>query len=205
MTPNLHLWLIPILPLMGSAINGLFGKRFSRQTVAAVALTFCGVAFFMALWIAAQFTSLSLPHVETVATWLRSGDFTANFSFYLDQLSLVMLLVVTGVGFLIHIYSVGYMWEEGGYYRFFSYLNLFMFFMLTLVLASNYLLMFIGWEGVGLASYLLIGFWFTKDSAAAAGKKTFIVNRIGDFGFFIPLVLLIHNFGSLYFQPRFHL
>jgi len=203
MTPNLHLWLIPVLPLIGAAINGLFGKRFSRPTVAAVALTFCGAAFAMALWIAAQFASLSLLHIETVGTWLRSGDFTADFSFYLDQLSLVMLLVVTGVGFLIHIYSVSYMWEEGGYYRFFSYLNLFMFFMLTLVLASNYLLMFIGWEGVGLASYLLIGFWFTKDSAAAAGKKAFIVNRIGDFGFLIALFLIIKHFGSLDFQQVF--
>ena len=126
-----------------------------------------------------------------------------DFSFYLDQLSLVMLLVVTGVGFLIHIYSVGYMWEEGGFYRFFAYLNLFMFFMLTLVLASNYLLMFIGWEGVGLASYLLIGFWFTKDSAASAGKKAFIVNRIGDFGFLIALFLLIKHFGSLNFDQVF--
>ena len=106
-----------------------------------------------------------------------------------------MLLVVTGVGFLIHIYSVGYMWEEGGYYRFFAYLNLFMFFMLTLVLASNYLLMFIGWEGVGLASYLLIGFFFLRDSAAAAGKKAFIVNRIGDFGFLIALFLIITAFS----------
>ncbi len=111
-----------------------------------------------------------------------------------------MLLVVTGVGFLIHIYSVGYMWEEGGFYRFFTYLNLFMFFMLTLVLASNYLVMFIGWEGVGLASYLLIGFWFTKDSAASAGKKAFIVNRVGDFGFLIALFLLIKHFGSLNFE-----
>ena len=177
MTPNLHLWLIPILPLIGAAINGLFGKRFSRQAVATVALGFCGAAFVMALWIAAQFSSLSLPHVEVVTSWLNSGGFSVDYSFALDQLSLVMLLIVTGVGFLIHIYSVGYMWEEGGYYRFFSYLNLFMFFMLTLVLASNYLLMFVGWEGVGLASYLLIGFWFTKDSAAAAGKKAFIVNR----------------------------
>ena len=126
-----------------------------------------------------------------------------DFAFYLDQLSLVMLLVVTGVGFLIHIYSVGYMWEEGGFYRFFAYLNLFMFFMLTLVLASNYLLMFIGWEGVGLASYLLIGFWFTKDSAASAGKKAFIVNRIGDFGFLIALFLLIKHFGSLNFEQVF--
>jgi NADH-quinone oxidoreductase subunit L len=115
-----------------------------------------------------------------------------------------MLLVVTGVGFVIHIYSVGYMWEEGGFYRFFSYLNLFMFFMLTLVLANNYLQMFIGWEGVGLASYLLIGFWFTKDSAASAGKKAFIANRVGDFGFLIALFLMIQHFGSLNFDQVFH-
>jgi NADH-quinone oxidoreductase subunit L len=203
MTPNLHLWIIPLLPLAGAAINGLLGKRFSRRTVAAVALGFCGAAFLMALWIAAQFSSLSLPYSETLASWIRSGAFSVDFAFYLDQLSLVMLLVVTGVGFLIHIYSVGYMWEEGGYYRFFSYLNLFMFFMLTLVLASNYLLMFIGWEGVGLASYLLIGFWFTKDSAAAAGKKAFIVNRIGDFGFLIALFLIIQHFNTLDFQRVF--
>ena len=204
MTPNLHLWLIPLLPLAGGAINGLLGKRFSRRLVSAVALTSAGAAFAMAVWIAAQFSSLlPLPHIETLAPWLRSGSFNVDFAFYLDQLSLVMLLVVTGVGFLIHIYSVGYMWEEGGYYRFFSYLNLFMFFMLTLVLASSYLLMFIGWEGVGLASYLLIGFWFTKDSAAAAGKKAFIVNRIGDFGFLIALFLLIKHFGSLDFDKVF--
>jgi NADH-quinone oxidoreductase subunit L len=205
MMPNLYLWLIPVLPLVGAAINGLFGKRFSRQTVSAIALGFCGAAFVMALWIAAQFSSLTLPHVERLASWIRAGDFQADFAFYLDQLSLVMLLVVTGVGFLIHIYSVGYMWEEGGFYRFFSYLNLFMFFMLTLILASNYLLMFVGWEGVGLASYLLIGFWFTKDSAASAGKKAFIVNRIGDFGFLIALFLMIKHFGSLSFEPVFRI
>ena len=203
MTPNLHLWLIPLLPLIGSAINGLFGRRFPRRTVAAVALAFCGAAFAMALWVAIQFSSVTVPHVEFLATWIRAGNFQADFAFYLDQLSLVMLLVVTGVGFLIHIYSVGYMWEEGGFYRFFSYLNLFMFFMLTLVLANNYLLMFIGWEGVGLASYLLIGFFFLRDSAAAAGKKAFIVNRIGDFGFLIALFLLIKHFGSLNFEQLF--
>jgi NADH-quinone oxidoreductase subunit L len=205
MTPNLYLWLIPVLPLVGAAVNGLFGKRFSRQTVSAIALGFCGAAFVMALWIAARFSSLTLPHVERVESWIRAGDFQADFGFYLDQLSLVMLLVVTGVGFLIHIYSVGYMWEEGGFYRFFAYLNLFMFFMLTLILASNYLLMFVGWEGVGLASYLLIGFWFTKDSAASAGKKAFIVNRIGDFGFLIALFLMIKHFGSLSFEPVFRI
>jgi len=205
MTPNLHLWLIPLLPLVGAVVNGMFGKRFSRQTVSGVALTFSGAAFAKVLVIAAQFSSLNLPHVETVAAWIRAGSFQADFAFYLDSLSLVMLLVVTGVGFLIHIYSIGYMWEEDGFYRFFAYLNLFMFFMLTLVLASNYLVMFIGWEGVGLASYLLIGFWFTKDEAASAGKKAFIVNRIGDFGFLIALFLMIQHFGSLDFTQVFQI
>ncbi|HUJ94510.1 MAG TPA: NADH-quinone oxidoreductase subunit L [Terriglobales bacterium] len=203
MTPHLHLWLIPVLPLIGAAINGFLGKKFSRPAVVSVALAFCGAAFAMALWIAAQFSSLPIPVLETFAPWLRAGSLHVDFAFYLDQLSLVMILVVTGVGFLIHIYSVGYMWEEGGFYRFFSYLNLFMFFMLTLVLAGNYLVMFIGWEGVGLASYLLIGFWFTKDSAASAGKKAFIVNRIGDFGFLIGLFLMIKHFGSLDFGQVF--
>jgi len=204
MNPNLNLWLIPILPLAGAAINGFLGNKSSRQAITTVALFFSGAAFAMALWVAARFSSLSLPYQEFVAHWIRSGSFSADFAFYLDQLSLVMLLVVTGVGFLIHVYSIGYMWEDPSYYRFFSYLNLFMFFMLTLVLAGNYLLMFIGWEGVGLASYLLIGFWFTKDSAASAGKKAFIVNRIGDFGFLIALFLLIKHFGSLNFAQVFH-
>ena len=166
---TLHLWLIPVLPLIGAAINGLLGRRFSRQNVAAVALGFCGASLVWALYVAAR--SSSLPYVEHLAPWIRAGNFQSDFSFYLDQLSLVMLLVVTGVGFLIHIYSVGYMCEEGGLYRFFSYLNLFMFFMLTLVLASNYLVMFIGWEGVGLASYLLIGFWFTKTRPHRRARK----------------------------------
>ena len=203
MNPNLNLWLIPILPLAGAAINGLLGKRSSRRAVTTIALFFSGAAFAMALLVGLRFSSLALPYQEFFAHWIRSGSFSADFAFYLDQLSLVMLLVVTGVGFLIHIYSVGYMWDDPSYYRFFAYLNLFMFFMLTLVLANNYLLMFIGWEGVGLASYLLIGFWFTKDSAASAGKKAFIVNRIGDFGFLIALFLLIKHFGSLNFDSVF--
>jgi NADH-quinone oxidoreductase subunit L len=204
MNPNLNLWLIPVLPLAGAAINGFFGKKSSRTAVTTVALFFSAAAFAMALFVAAKFSSLTLPYQEYVAHWIRSGSFTVDFEFYLDQLSLVMLLVVTGVGFLIHVYSVGYMWEDPGYYRFFSYLNLFMFFMLTLILAGNYLMMFIGWEGVGLASYLLIGFWFTKDSAASAGKKALIVNRIGDFAFLIALFLLIKHFGSLNFEQVFH-
>jgi NADH-quinone oxidoreductase subunit L len=203
MTPNPYLWVIPILPLAGAAINGFFGRRSSKKAISAVALVFCGAAFAMALFMAASFSSASAPYYFDLAHWIRSGDFQVDFSFYLDQLSLVMLLVVTGVGFLIHIYSVGYMWDDDGYYRFMAYLNLFMFFMLTLVLAKNYLVMFIGWEGVGLASYLLIGFWFTKDSAASAGKKAFIVNRIGDFGFLIALFLMIQHFGSLDFTHVF--
>jgi len=197
------LWMIPILPLAGAAINGFFGRKASRNAISAVALVFCGAAFAVALWIALHFSSASSPYYFPLAHWIRSGSFSVDFDFYLDQLSLVMLLVVTGVGFLIHIYSVGYMWEDDGYYRFMSYLNLFMFFMLTLVLAKNYLVMFIGWEGVGLASYLLIGFWFTKDSAASAGKKAFIVNRIGDFGLLIALFLMIKHFGSLDFTQVF--
>jgi NADH-quinone oxidoreductase subunit L len=204
MTANLHLWLIPILPLVGAAINGLLGKRFSRNLVTAVGLSFPGAAFALGLWVASEFPSLATGvYRESLAVWMRAGDFRVDFGFYLDQLSLIMLLVVSGVGFLIHIYSVGYMWEEGGFYRFFSYLNLFLFFMLTLVLASSYLVLFIGWEGVGLASYLLIGFWFTRDSAASAGKKAFIVNRVGDFGFLIALFLLIKHFGSLNFDSLF--
>ncbi len=205
MTPTLNplLWIIPILPLAGAAINGFFGRNSSKKAISTVALVFCGAAFVVALWIALTFSSASSPYYFPLAHWLRSGSFQVDFEFYLDQLSLVMLLVVTGVGFLIHIYSVGYMWDDDGYYRFMAYMNLFMFFMLTLVLAKNYLVMFIGWEGVGLASYLLIGYWFTKDSAAAAGKKAFIVNRIGDFGFLIALFLMIKHFGSLDFTHVF--
>jgi NADH-quinone oxidoreductase subunit L len=203
MTSSLNLWLIPVLPLAGAAINGFLGKKSSKTAVSVIGLFFSGAAFLWALSVAWRFSSVALPYQEYLAHWIRSGSFSVDFAFYLDQLSLIMLLVVTGVGFLIHIYSVGYMWEDPSYYRFFTYLNLFMFFMLTLVLANNYLLMFIGWEGVGLASYLLIGFWFTKDSAASAGKKAFIVNRIGDFGFLIGLFLIIQHFGSLNFTQVF--
>ncbi len=199
----MHLWIIPLLPLAGAAINGLLGKRFSRGLVGAIALGSTALAFAMALWVAAQFMGLppdQIPHIERYGTWLSAGPFSAEFGIYLDQLSLVMMLVVTGVGFLIHVYSVGYMEHEGGYYRYFAYLNIFMFFMLTLVLANNYLLMFVGWEGVGLASYLLIGFWFLKKSAADAGKKAFIANRVGDCGFLIALFLLIKHFGTLQYD-----
>jgi NADH-quinone oxidoreductase subunit L len=203
MTSSLNLWLIPVLPLAGAAINGFLGKRSSRTAASTVGLFFSGAAFAWALSVVLRLSSFALPYQEYVAHWIRSGTFTVDFALYLDQLSLIMLLVVTGVGFLIHVYSVGYMWDDPSYYRFFTYLNLFMFFMLTLILANNYLVMFIGWEGVGLASYLLIGFWFTKDSAASAGKKAFIVNRIGDFGFLIALFLIIQHYHSLNFTQVF--
>ena len=143
------------------------------------------------------------PYVKQFFDWIVAGNFRAGFDLQLDQLTVVMLLVVTGVGFLIHIYSTGYMAHEEGYYRFFSYLNLFMFFMLILVLAANYVLLFVGWEGVGLCSYLLIGFYFLQKSAADAGKKAFIVNRIGDFGFMLGMFLLFRTFHSLDFGTVF--
>src|SRR5689334_6450438 len=206
-SPNLNLWLIPILPLIGSAINGIFGKRFPRSLVAAIALIFPGASLGWAVWVVTQFSAIpqaQLPHIERLCPWIEVGQiFRVDYGFYLDQLSVTMLLIVTGVGFLIHIYSVGYMAEEGGYYRFFSYLNLFMFFMLTLVLAHSYLLMFVGWEGVGLASYLLIGFFFLRPSAAQAGKKAFIANRVGDYGFLLGMFLLIKQFGTLDYDRVF--
>ncbi len=203
---SLHLWIIPVLPLAGAAINGLFGKRFSKALVNTIALGSTAIAFAYAIWVAIQFFGLpaeQVPYIEHHFTWIGAAGFSAEFGFWLDQLSLVMMLIVSGVGFVIHIFSVGYMAEDDGYYRYFSYLNLFMFFMLTLVLANNYLLMFVGWEGVGLASYLLIGFWFLKKSAADAGKKAFITNRVGDFGFLIALFLLVKHFGTLQYDGVF--
>src|SRR5579864_408781 len=201
--PALNLWIIPLLPLVGAAINGLFGRRFKNSLVSAVALLFTAASFAYAVWAAMQWWGHTDAYIQNLGDWISAGGFHAPFGFYLDRLSTVMMLIVTGVGFLIHVYSVGYMAHEGGYYRFFSYLNLFMFFMLTLVLANNYLLMFVGWEGVGLASYLLIGFFFLKNSAADAGKKAFIVNRIGDFAFLIGMFLIIQNFGSLNYDVVF--
>jgi NADH-quinone oxidoreductase subunit L len=196
----MQLWLIPVLPLIGSAINGIFGRRFNKTTIKAIALAFPGASMLYAWYIA---MAAHLPVLESHGVWIQSGNFSVGYGFQLDQLSLLMMLVVTTIGFVIHVYATGYMEHEGGYYRFFSYLNLFMFFMLMLVLADNYLLMFVGWEGVGLASYLLIGFFFLRDSAAAAGKKAFIVNRVGDFSFLIALFLLIQHFGTLKFTEVF--
>jgi NADH-quinone oxidoreductase subunit L len=201
MNESLHLWLIPLLPFIGFVLNGLLGRRLPKTVVRAIALL-APLGSFLIVLSASRlaFQPGSLPHTETYGTWITAGFLNIDISFVLDQLSLVMLLVITGVGFLIHIYSVGYIYSDDGYWRYFAYLNLFLFFMTTLVLAGNALLMFVGWEGVGLASYLLIGFWFQKKSAADAGKKAFIVNRIGDFGFLIGLFLLLANFGTLTFS-----
>ena len=204
-TPLLDLlWIIPALPLLGAAINGLFGKNWPNKIVNTVALGSTGLSFLAAVEAVREFFTggQQLVH-KHFFDWITAGNFTAGFDLQMDQLTVVMVLVVTGVGFLIHIYSTGYMSHEGGYYRFFSYLNLFMFFMLILVLAANYVLLFVGWEGVGLASYLLIGFYFLKQSASDAGKKAFIVNRIGDFGFMLGMFLLFKTFGTLDFAQLF--
>jgi NADH-quinone oxidoreductase subunit L len=199
-----NLWIIPLLPLLGSAINGLFGAKWPKAIVNSVALGSTGVSFLCALEAVREFLAGgSQPFRKEFFDWIVAGNFRAGFDLQLDQLTVVMLLVVTGVGFLIHIYSTGYMAHEEGYYRFFSYLNLFMFFMLILILAANYVLLFVGWEGVGLCSYLLIGFYLIKKSAADAGKKAFIVNRIGDFGFMLGMFLLFRTFHSLDFATVF--
>ena len=198
---SLHLWIIPLLPLLGTVINGFLGRRLPRPVVTLVALGMVGTSLAASLWAAATlYSSGALSYTEEHIPWIQAGEFSAGFNFFLDHLSVVMILVVTGVGFLIHIYAAGYMAEDKSYWRFFTYLNLFMFFMLMLVLARTYLLMFVGWEGVGLASYLLIGFFYTKPSAVIAGKKAFVVNRVGDFGFMLAMFLMIKLFGSLDFE-----
>ena len=201
-----HLWIIPLLPLLGAAANGFFGRAWPRKTVNGVALGATGLAFLATAELAREFARLDpaqIPWTRSYFTWIMAGNFRADYALQVDALTLVMLGVVTGVGWLIHLYSTGYMADDGGYRRFFAYLNLFMFFMLTLVLAANYVVLFVGWEGVGLSSYLLIGFWFLKKPATDAGNKAFWVNRIGDFGFLLGLFVLFRQFGSLDFSAVF--
>ncbi len=209
------IWLIPILPGLGAALNGLIGIRsFDKRTVAIVACSTMGLALLLSLTAFVQLLGLPADerfHRVTIAQWIPAipletvsgwGSFEVPWSFVLDPLSGMMILIVTGIGFLIHIYSSAYMDHEprAAYARFFCYLNLFCFFMLTLVLGSSYLVMFVGWEGVGLCSYLLIGFWYHKKSAADAGKKAFIVNRVGDWGFVLGVFLVFFTFGTLEFR-----
>ena len=204
MNTNL-LWLIPILPFVGFLLNGTLGRKLPRAVVTSIALLFTVLPAVIVAQLWMYMKSAGAPLALSVASkpWIAITGFQVNFAFTVDHLTLIMLGVVTGVGFLIHIYSAGYMAHEEGYWRFFAYLNLFMFFMLVLVLSSSFLLLFVGWEGVGLASYLLIGFYFKRDSAANAGKKAFVVNRIGDFGFLLAMFLIIQHFGSLNFTDVF--
>ncbi len=183
------LWLVPAFPLAGALINVLFGRLTGRRAhwiaVPALAGSFlasCAVA--ARAWSSGAFS-------DTLFTWIVAGDFETGVTAYVDALTGVMLLVVTGVGFLIHLYSTGYMHDDPGYARFFAYLNLFVFSMTMLVLAGNFLLLYVFWEAVGLCSYLLIGFWYTRPAAAQAGKKAFIVNRVGDFGFGLGIMLAV--------------
>jgi NADH-quinone oxidoreductase subunit L len=200
-----HLWIVLALPLAGAATNGLFGKRWPRTAVSWVGVGSVALVFLAVAELVREFSFLPAGQtcVKDYFTWITAGPFRVRFSLQVDQLTVVMLLTVAFVGLLIHIYSTGYMAHEGGYYRFFSYLNLFMFFMLTLVMAANLIVMFVGWEGVGLSSYLLIGFWFLKKSAADAGKKAFIVTRLGDFGFTIGILLVFWTFRSVDFSTIF--
>src|SRR6201998_2913076 len=202
-----HLWIILLLPLLGAAVNGLWGVKGPNKVVNTLPLSATGLSFLAAVEAVREFVTDYYPQHHDAFhkpffDWIIAGNFRAGFDLQMDQLTVVMVLVVTGVGFLIHIYSTGYMAHEGGYYRFFCYLNLFMFFMLILVLAANYVLLFVGWEGVGLCSYLLIGFYFLKKSAADAGKKAFIVNRIGDAGFLLGLLLVAATFGTVRFTSQ---
>jgi len=201
-----YVWLIPLFPLIGFLINGFFGSRFKESQIGAIASAAIGLSFIVSVTI--FFQLLQLPASErsisrTIYTWIQTGDFQVDISFLIDPLSLVMLLVVTGVGLLIHIYSIGYMHGDRSFARYFAYLNLFTFSMLLLVLADNFLLLFVGWEGVGLCSYLLIGFWFENNDNAYAGRKAFVVNRIGDFGFLLGMFLIFLHFGSLNFNVVF--
>src|SRR4051794_17660346 len=211
-----HIWLIPLLPALGAALMFFFGRKLQKSSINAVCVGAVVLAFLFACGTVLQYNAWAdahnhQPFEKVVYTWLGSdtgllnfvthsgsqAQFKADAGFLIDPLSAIWLLFVTGVGMLIHIYSTGYMAHEGGYYRFFGYLNLFMFAMLTLILANNYAVMFVGWEGVGLCSYLLIGFYFHRKSASNAANKAFIVNRIGDAGFILGMFFIAWYFGSV--------
>jgi len=201
-----YVWLIPVFPAIGFLINGLFGRSLGKKVVSWVGPSVIGLSFLTSILIFRELIGLPVTerHFEKVIfDWVVSGSFQTVIGYQIDPLSILMALVVSGVSFFIHIYSVGYMHDDPGYTRYFTYLNLFVFMMLNLVLANNFLLMFVGWEGVGLCSYLLIGFWYEKDSASNAGKKAFVVNRVGDFGFLLGMFLLFIHFGTLHFADIF--
>lgn len=197
-------WLIPLIPLVGFLINGLGRNILPKNVVGVIGSLTILLSFALSIGV---FLELNSSEVKSFTVplfdWISAGTLLVPFSFLVDPLSSLMLLIVTGIGFLIHLYSTGYMHHDAGFNKFFAYLNLFIFFMLLLVLGSNYVIMFIGWEGVGLCSYLLIGFWFTNISYASAAKKAFVMNRIGDLGFLIAIFLLFTTFGSVEFSRIF--
>ena len=196
-------WLIPLAPLIGALINGILGSRYSRETAHRLGIGAVAFSFFISLLTFFHVLSHPTPQDIIIYPWIFGDGFSIPVGFLIDPLSTVMLLVVTGVGLLIHIYSAGYMHEDPGYSRFFSYLNLFIFSMLLLVMGNNFLILFIGWEGVGLCSYLLIAFWFEKPSASKAATKAFVVNRIGDAGFLMAIFLIFTHFGTLNYSEIF--
>jgi NADH-quinone oxidoreductase subunit L len=201
-----YIWIVPALPLLAFIINGLFGRRLGKAS-GWIAVGLVGLSFLAAIGVLfdaiTQANAHAAPFEYVLYTWIPSGDFTVNVAFLVDPLTAIMLMVVLSVGLLVHIYSVGYMADDPDFARFFTYLPLFIFSMLMLVLANNLLLLFLGWEAVGLCSYLLIGFWYGKKSASDAAKKAFIVNRIGDFGFALGIMLLFVNFFQLVPDVRY--
>jgi NADH-quinone oxidoreductase subunit L len=197
-------WLVPLLPLIGFLIIGLFGKKLSKGLVGTIGSGVVLGAFIISLGIFFQLAEGAEKSITIdLFSWITAGKLSIPFSFLVDPLSSLFLLIITGIGFLIHLYSTGYMHDDEGFSRFFAYLNLFIFFMLLLVLGSNYLIMFVGWEGVGLCSYLLIGFWFKNTAYNNAAKKAFIMNRVGDLGFLLGIVLIFTTFGSISYHEVF--
>ncbi|MGH8067942.1 MAG: NADH-quinone oxidoreductase subunit L [Candidatus Entotheonellia bacterium] len=197
------IWMVPLFPLIGAIVNGLWGRRYIREKAHIPAIVSTALSLLFALLVVGDIVADPKATQVVMFDWMVAGPLSVQIGFLADPLSAMMLLVVAGVGFLIHIYSIGYMHGDPGYYRFFTYLNLFMFFMLVLITANNYLLMFVGWEGVGLSSYLLIGFWFERKSAADAGKKAFVVNRVGDAGFLLGVFLIYTTFGTFTYLDVF--
>lgn len=205
-SPDLIISLIPLLPLLGFLVITLSGKKLGHGAASFIACGAVLLSFLLSAWIFLFLLNAGsdVHAIKTnLFTWIAAGDFSVDMSFLIDPLSITMLLIITGVGFLIHVYSIGYMHDDPGFNKFFSYLNLFVFFMLMLVMGSNYLVMFVGWEGVGLCSYLLIGFWFKNQSYNDAANKAFIMNRIGDLGLLLGLILIFINFGSLDYTSVF--
>ncbi len=201
-----YVWLVPLFPLLGVIINGIFASKWDKEKIGAIACAAVGLSFVISVLVFLDL--IKYPHearsVEVIIyNWIKAGSFSVNLGFLVDPLSVVMMMVVAGVSFVIHIYSLGYMEEDPGYRRYFVCLNLFVFAMLLLVSANNFLLMFVGWEGVGLCSYLLIGHWFERKEPADAGKKAFIVNRIGDCAFILGLMLMFWTFGTLNYKEVF--